>query len=82
MTSEEPRTGRMNGMAGEEPLNGAWELRWMAFRRVVTFLLGVAVIIDSLVEKNTATVGKLVVGLLLIGVPAIEDIARLMKRRG
>ena len=43
---------------------------------------GVAVIVDSLVEKNTATVGKLVVGLLLIGVPAIEDIARLMRRRG
>jgi hypothetical protein len=45
-------------------------------------LLGVAVIVDSLIEKNTATVGKLVVGLLLIGVPAIEDIARLMKRKG
>ena len=33
-------------------------------------------------EKNTATVGKLVVGLLLIGVPAIEDIARLTRRKG
>ena len=52
------------------------------FRRVVTFLLGVAVIIDSLVEKNTATVGKLVVGLLLIGIPSMEDLVRLMKRRG
>ena len=55
---------------------------WAGLRQVVTFVLGVAVIVDSLVEKNTATVGKLVVGLLLIGVPAIEDIARLTRRRG
>lgn len=55
---------------------------WMRFRQMVTFLLGVAVIIDSLVEKNTATVGKLIVGLLLIGIPPMEDIIRLMKRRG
>jgi hypothetical protein len=55
---------------------------WPGFRQIVTFLLGVGVIVDSLVEKNTATVGKLVVGLLLIGVPAIEDIARLTRRRG
>lgn len=59
-----------------------WEARWQAFRRVVTFLLGVAVVVDSLVEKNTATVGKLVVGLLLIGVPAMEDLVRLTRRRG
>jgi hypothetical protein len=55
---------------------------WAGFRQVVTFLLGVAVIVDSLVEKNTATVGKLVVGLLLIGIPPIEDIARLTRRKG
>jgi hypothetical protein len=59
-----------------------WSVLWGWIRQVVTFLLGVAVIVDSLIEKNTATVGKLVVGLLLIGVPAIEDIARLMKRKG
>jgi hypothetical protein len=53
----------------------------VAFRGVVTFLLGVAVIVDSLVEKNTATVGKLIVGLLLIGVPTIEDMVKLMRRR-
>jgi hypothetical protein len=55
--------------------------RWVAFRGVVTFLLGVAVVVDSLVEKNTATVGKLIVGLLLIGVPTIEDMVRLLHRR-
>jgi hypothetical protein len=53
----------------------------VAFRGVVTFLLGVAVVVDSLVEKNTATVGKLIVGLLLIGVPTIEDMVRLLHRR-
>lgn len=64
-------------------INGTgWSKRWMIFRSVVTFLLGVAVIVDSLVEKNTATVGKLVVGLLLIGIPSLEDIARLTRRRG
>ena len=56
----------------------AW---WVIFRTVVTFLLGVSVIIDSLVEKNTATVGKLIVGLLLIGIPSIEDLIRLTTRK-
>jgi hypothetical protein len=58
-----------------------WWKRWMAFRTVVTFLLGVAVIVDSLIEKNTATVGKLIVGLLLIGIPPLEDIIKLTTRR-
>lgn len=65
---------------GDQPTGAMWA-RWLIFRRVVTFLLGVAVILDSLIEKSTATVGKLVVGLLLIGVPAFEDIADLMARR-
>lgn len=74
----------MQGFDGPPPEGdpGTWWRRWMAFRRVVTFLLGVAVILDSLVEKNTATVGKLIVGLLLIGVPAMEDLVRLTRRRG
>jgi hypothetical protein len=64
-------------------VNGTrWSKRWLAVRSVVTFFLGVAVIIDSLVEKNTATVGKLVVGLLLIGIPSMEDLLRLTRRRG
>ena len=62
----------------EPQVLGVW---WMAFRRVVTFLLGVAVIVDSLIEKNTATVGKLIVGLLLIGIPPIEDMIKVMQRR-
>ena len=64
-------------------VNGTeWTTRWMKIRGVSTFLLGVAVIVDSLVEKNTATVGKLIVGLLLIGIPSIEDLIRLTRRKG
>jgi hypothetical protein len=59
----------------------SWPTWWVWFRQVTTFLLGVTVIVDSLIEKNTATVGKLIVGLLLIGVPTIEDLVRLFKRR-
>jgi hypothetical protein len=72
------------GDQGPRPvINGTrWSRRWMVIRSVVTFFLGVAVIVDSLVEKNTATVGKLVVGLLLIGIPSMEDLLRLTKRKG
>jgi hypothetical protein len=64
-------------------INGTtWSSRWLVVRGVVTFLLGIAVIVDSLIEKNTATVGKLIVGLLLIGIPSLEDIARITRRRG
>jgi hypothetical protein len=55
---------------------------WAPFRRIVTFLLGCAVILDSLVEKNTATVGKLVIGLILVGVLPLEDLIRLASRNG
>jgi hypothetical protein len=65
-----------------ERRSGAWYRTWAVLRNIITFFLGVAVIIDSLVEKNTATVGKLIVGLLLIGVPAMEDLIRLTKRKG
>jgi hypothetical protein len=53
---------------------------WPTFRRIVTFLLGCAVILDSLLEKDTATVGKLVVGLILVGVLPLEDLIRLAGR--
>lgn len=59
------------------------EPRWLwIFRRVVTFILGVAVILDSLFEKNEASVGKLIVGLLLVGIPPIDDLMRLAGRNG
>lgn len=56
--------------------------RWIITRSVITFFLGVAVIIDALVEANTSTLGKLIVGLLLIGIPSIDDIARLIRKNG
>lgn len=71
--------------SAEEPhkINGTrWPSWWMLARGIITFALGVAVIVDSLIEKNTATVGKLIVGLLLIGIPSVEDLARLSRRRG
>jgi hypothetical protein len=79
--AEEPTQVLVRGSAtnGAGYLSARW---WMFTRNIITFLLGVAVIIDSLVEKNTATVGKLVVGLLLIGIPSMEDLLRLTKRRG
>jgi hypothetical protein len=59
------------------------EPRWFWFtRRVITFALGVAVILDSLFEKSEASVGKLVVGLLLVGVPPIDDLIRMIGRNG
>jgi hypothetical protein len=53
----------------------------MMFRRVVIFLLGVVVIIDSLAEKQTASVGKLVVGLIMVGALPLDDLVRLVARR-
>lgn len=54
---------------------------WLWFRRIVTFLLGVAVIVDSLVEKDTAAVGKLIVGLILVGAMPIDDLVRIVVTR-
>jgi hypothetical protein len=54
---------------------------WM-LRRVLTFVLGIVVILDSLLEKNEASVGKLVVGLLMIGIPPVDDLVRLIGRNG
>ena len=58
-------------------VNGTrWTKRWMVFRSVVTFLIEVDVIIDRLVEKNTTKTSKLLVDLLLIGIPAMENLLR------
>jgi len=59
------------------------EPRWFwLLRRVLTFILGIIVIVDSLVEKDEASVGKLVVGLLMIGIPPVDDLVRLVGRNG
>ena len=55
--------------------------RWLMVRRMVTFVLGVAVIVDALWEQENV-VTELVIGLLLVGVLPIEDLLRLLSRRG
>jgi hypothetical protein len=51
-------------------------------QRVIIFLLGVVVVLDSLVGKGSNNAYKLLVGVLLIGFPSMDDLARLTKRRG
>jgi hypothetical protein len=56
-------------------------MQWRAAtRQVVTFLLGVYVIVDALLDSRAPSVGKLIVGLILIGVTTSEDLVRLLKR--
>lgn len=61
--------------------NGESPHWWLLFRRIVIFLLGVLVILDSLYEKETASVGKLVVGIIMIGVLPLDDLVRLIPQR-
>lgn len=53
---------------------------WFLFRRVVIFALGVAVIVDSLVD-NDPTAGELIIGVIMIGVLPLDDLAQLIPRR-
>lgn len=59
-------------MQAQDRLPTLWE--W--FRRITIFLLGVLVILDSLAEKTYASIGKLIVGLLMIGVMPLDDLLR------
>ena len=53
---------------------------WLWVRRVVSFGLGVWVIADSLAEKQVASVGKLIIGLVMIGVLPLDDLLRVARR--
>lgn len=53
---------------------------WQAFRRVVTFLLGVAVVVDALWDQNFV-IPELVVGMILVGILPLEDFVRIVRRR-
>ena len=53
---------------------------WYIFRRVVIFFLGVAIIVDALVDDNP-TAGELVIGVIMIGVLPLDDLAQLVPRR-
>jgi uncharacterized membrane protein HdeD (DUF308 family) len=52
---------------------------WLQVRRVVTFLLGCAVIVDALLA-SVVNVGELVIGLILVGVLPIDDLFRIVRR--
>jgi hypothetical protein len=52
---------------------------WRPLRRVVTFGLGVAVILDALID-NVPGVGRLIVGLVMIGVLPLDDLLQLARR--
>lgn len=52
---------------------------WLLVRRVVTFVLGCAVIIDALLA-TVVSIGELVIGLILVGVLPIDDLFRLARR--
>ena len=52
---------------------------WLWTRRIVSFGLGVWVIVDSLTEQ-TASVGKLIIGLVMIGVLPLDDLVKVIAR--
>jgi len=60
--------------------NGASPRWWLFIRRVIIFFLGVAVIVDALIEEDAVT-GKLIVGVIMIGVLPLDDLAVLIPRR-
>ncbi len=53
---------------------------WQLTREVVTFALGVAVVLDALLEPHTS-VPELVVGLVMIGVLPLERLLAAIGRR-
>jgi hypothetical protein len=53
---------------------------WLWIRRIVIFGLGSAVILDALIT-NTVSIGELVIGLIMIGVLPLDDLARYLQRK-
>ena len=53
---------------------------WGMLRRVVIFLLGVAIIIDALWDKSFV-IPELIIGMILVGILPLEDFVRLVLRR-
>lgn len=53
---------------------------WVAVRRLVTFVLGVVVIIDAL-AANHDTVSELLVGVLLLGIVPVDELLGHVRRR-
>jgi hypothetical protein len=58
--------------------------RFAVFRRVIVFLLGMAVIIDALWDRSYV-VPELIIGMILVGVLPIDEVIKSMtsrRRRG
>ncbi len=53
---------------------------WQVLRRVVVFVLGVTLIVDSIIQHTTA--GRLIAGLIMIGVLPLDDLVLMLRRRG
>ena len=53
---------------------------WQLTREVVTFALGVAVVLDALLDPHTS-VPELVVGLVMVGVLPLERLLAVIARR-
>ena len=56
----------------------AW---FVLVRRVVVFVLGAAVIIDALTDKQYV-VPELVIGMIMVGVLPLDEFAHLLRRNG
>jgi hypothetical protein len=54
---------------------------WLFFRRVVTFLLGIAVVLDALAATSGGrNIGEMIVGLVMIGLLPLDDLIRAIQR--
>lgn len=60
-----------------EPLSG-WE-RFARIRRLIIFLLGVAIMIDALTDRSYV-VPELIVGMIMVGVLPIDDFVKSLTR--
>lgn len=52
---------------------------WLWIRRIVSFGLGVWVISDALMD-SVVSVGKLIIGLVMIGVLPLDDLIKVARR--
>ena len=65
--------------ARSQPAQTTFDHRFAAIRRIVVFLLGVAVVVDALFDRNYV-VPELIVGIILLGVLPIDDLLRSARR--
>jgi hypothetical protein len=74
--STSPDDRRSSPPANDEYRAPVW---WLWTRRIVSFGLGVWVIVDSLTEQ-APSIGKLIIGLVMIGVLPLDDLFKTLTR--